>query len=124
MKSVLVVEDDPLSRELLADWLEAQGYACYAAATLGAAREIVISRKPDLVLLDVNLGPEDGLELAHWLRAEPSFAGIPVIVVTAHAMVAEKERIERSGCSAFVSKPVDFGLLKSCMERFLPEASE
>ncbi len=108
---ILVVEDDPLSRELLCDWLETEDYEVVTAADLQAAFNAVHDQSPHLVLLDVKLGTDDGLELASWMRKQPEFQYIPVIAVTAHAMVTEQERISRSGCNAVVPKPVDFALL-------------
>jgi len=71
------------------------------------------------VLLDVQLGADDGLSLAAWLRQQPALRDIPVIAVTAHAMVTERERILQAGCNACVSKPVDFKLLREHLERWL-----
>ncbi len=108
---ILVVEDDPLSRELLFDWLETEGYEVVTAADLQAGFAAIHSQPPHLVLLDVKLGADNGLKLAFWMRQQPELRHIPVIAVTAHAMVTEQERIFQAGCNAVVSKPVDFKLL-------------
>ena len=121
MNRILIVEDDPLSRELLSDWLEGRDFHIQAVDNLSAGLRAVQSQKPDLVLLDVNLGSEDGLELAAWMRRQEGFSSIPVIAVTAHAMVTERERIMQSGCSAFVPKPVDFRVLEDCLRQWLPK---
>ncbi len=107
---ILVVEDNPVSRELLCDWLEAEGYEVLVAEDLQGAFA-ALGRPPDAVLLDVQLGDEDGLSLASWIRRQPVLCRIPVIAVTAHAMVTEQERILEAGCNACVPKPVDFRLL-------------
>ncbi len=116
---ILVVEDDQLSRELLCDWLEMEGYEVRDAADLKSAFREIQCRPPDLVLLDVKLGGDDGLDLASWLRRQPAFSPIPVIAVTAHAMVTERERILEAGCNAWVAKPVDFRLLRETMRHWL-----
>jgi two-component system cell cycle response regulator/two-component system cell cycle response regulator DivK len=118
-KRILVVEDNPLNRELLCDWLEAEGHEVRSAQDLAGAQRLLQSERPDAVLLDVQLGNEDGLFLAAWMRQQPSFSGIPVIAVTAHAMVTELQRFLQSGCNACISKPIDFKLLNQELEKWL-----
>jgi CheY-like chemotaxis protein len=109
---ILVVEDNPLNRELLRDWLEVEGYEVWSAAGLKASYEVFAKLLPDAVLLDINLGAENGLDLVAWMRQKPETREIPVIAVTAHAMAAEQERILKSGCIACLSKPIDFQRLR------------
>lgn len=116
---ILVVEDDPLSRELLCDWLETEGYEVVTAVDLKAGFDVMHSQPPHLVLLDVKLGADDGLTLASWMRQQPELQHIPVIAVTAHAMVTEQDRIFQAGCNAVVSKPVDFKLLAEHLQSTL-----
>ncbi len=123
MKShVLVVEDNAFSREMLCDWLELQGFSVDSARSLSEALAAVARCEPDAVLLDVQLGAEDGLSLAAWLRLDKARRHIPVIAVTAHAMFSEQERILRAGCNACISKPVDFRLLLEKLNRWLTVA--
>jgi len=117
--SILVVEDNPLNRELLCDWLEAEGYHVCSAETLSSAMASMEQCAPDTVLLDVQLGHEDGLSLAAWMRLQPKLCRIPVIAVTAHALVTEQYSFLRAGCNACVSKPIDFKILRQELERWL-----
>jgi two-component system cell cycle response regulator DivK len=118
--SILVVEDNALNRELLCDWLESEGHEVVSVENLGAAfRTLVENQQPDAVLLDVQLGDEDGLSLAAWMRQQPKLRHIPVIAVTAHAMVTEHQRFLQAGCNACISKPVNFKLLSEQLERWL-----
>src|SRR5467141_4885975 len=119
MHRILVVEDNALNRELLCDWLEAQGYAVLSAENLGSAQRLLHGQQPDAVLLDVQLGDEDGLSLAAWMRQQPKLCRIPVIAVTAHALVTEHQRFLQAGCNACISKPVNFKLLSEQLERWL-----
>ncbi|HEX9345125.1 MAG TPA: response regulator [Candidatus Acidoferrum sp.] len=119
MPRILVVEDNAINRELLCDWLEAQDYEVLSAEDLGGAQRLLQSEQPDAVLLDVQLGGEDGLSLAVWMRRQPEFSGIPVIAVTAHAMVTEQQRFLQAGCNACISKPVDFKLLSRELDKWL-----
>jgi len=95
---ILVVEDNQLNRELLCDWLEVEGYEVWSAADLKASCEVFATRIPDAVLLDINLGSENGLDLVAWMRQKPEMCEIPVIAVTAHALVTERaaERASRN----------------------------
>jgi CheY-like chemotaxis protein len=119
MPCILVVEDNAINRELLCDWLEARGYVVLSAEDVATSQRLLQSRQADAVLLDVQLGSEDGLSLASWTRQQPGFSGIPVIAVTAHAMVTEQQRFLQSGCNACISKPIDFKLLKRTLDKWL-----
>jgi CheY-like chemotaxis protein len=118
---ILVVEDNQLNRELLRDWLEMEGYEVWSAADLQASYEVFSKRVPHAVLLDINLGKDDGLDLVAWMRQKPDMLEIPVIAVTAHALVAEQERILKAGCRACLSKPINFQLLREELNRWLQD---
>ncbi len=120
---ILVVEDNQPNRELLCDWLEAKGFEALAAENLEQAFAAIKNQPLHAVLLDVQLGPEDGLSFAAWLRREPNLKNIPVIAVTAHAMVTDQERVILAGCNACVPKPVDFQLLCEKLQQWLTVAS-
>jgi two-component system cell cycle response regulator DivK len=116
---ILVVEDNQLNRELLRDWLEMEGYEVWSAADLNAGYEVFSKQLPDAVLLDINLGAENGLDLLAWMRQKPDLAKIPVIAVTAHALAAEHEGILQAGCKACLSKPINFQRLQEELKRWL-----
>jgi CheY-like chemotaxis protein len=116
---ILIVEDNPANRELLQDWLEIEGYEVWGAADLKASYEVLEVDLPDVVLLDINLGAENGLDLLAWMRRKGSLDSIPVIAVTAHALATEQERILQAGCVACLSKPIDFKELREQLRRWL-----
>lgn len=118
---ILVVEDNPLNRELLCDWLEAEGHEVLSVEDLRGAFRTLEDQPPDAVLLDVQLGDEDGLSLPAWMRRQPKLCHVPVIAVTAHALVTEQQRFLEAGCNACVSKPVNFKLLSQQLERWLDQ---
>lgn len=117
---ILVVEDNALNRELICDWLTAEGHEVSSVEDLEGAKSSIDNRLPDAVLLDVQLGAEDGLSLATWMRKEPKLCAIPVIAVTAHALVTEQSRFLEAGCNACVSKPINFKVLRDELDRWLP----
>ena len=116
---ILVVEDNQLNRELLRDWLEVEAYEVWCAADLKESYEVFSKRLPDAVLLDINLGKENGLDPLAWMLQKPEARETPVIAVTAHALVAEQEQILKAGCRACLSKPVDFQQLRKELDRWL-----
>ncbi|HEV8384161.1 MAG TPA: response regulator [Candidatus Acidoferrales bacterium] len=117
---ILVVEDNALNLELLCTWLGTEGYEVLTATDLKTAFSLVESNPPHAVLLDVQLGADDGLALADWIRRQPALRHIPLIAVTAHALLSERDHILNSGCNACISKPVDFNLLRKSLDRWLP----
>jgi CheY-like chemotaxis protein len=124
VKRVLVVEDNFPNRELLCDWLEMERFAVVAAENLTEAFVALENEGPHLVLLDVQLGHEDGLVLAAAMRKDPRRSTIPIIAVTAHAMVTDQERVIQAGCNACVSKPIDFKVLRQQMDWWLSRSEQ
>ncbi|MFZ0884570.1 MAG: response regulator [Candidatus Acidiferrales bacterium] len=120
---ILVVEDNAPNRELLSDWLEAEGFEVLSAENLEQAYSAFDHPPIHAVLLDIQLGREDGLSLAMWIPRDAILQHLPVIAVTAHAMVTEQERVLQAGCDACVSKPIDFKLLGKQRERWLDPAA-
>ena len=118
---LLVVEDNQVNRELLRDWLEVEGYEVWSAADLQTSYDVFAKRIPDAVLLDINLGKDDGLDLVAWMRQKPEIGEIPVIAVTAHALVADQERILQAGCRACLSKPINFEGLREQLNHWLQD---
>jgi len=116
---ILIVEDNPPNRELLQDWLETEGYEVWSAPDLEAGYKALAMDPPDVVLLDINLGGENGLDLVAWMRRKADLYSIPVIAVTAHALATEQARILQAGCVACLSKPLDFKDLREQLGRWL-----
>jgi CheY-like chemotaxis protein len=119
---ILVVEDNLANRELLCDWLNSEGFEVESVENLEQSVAALTAAPPHAVLLDVQLGSEDGLFLAKWIRQKPELQRIPVIAVTAHAMVTDQERVLQAGCNACVSKPIDFKVLSHHLDTWLSHA--
>jgi len=100
-----------------------EGYEVLSATDLQASYAVFAQRLPDVVLLDINLGGEDGLDLVAWMRRKTAFGEIPVIAVTAHALAKEQERILQAGCVACLSKPIDFQQLRKRLQHWLQVSS-
>ena len=120
MKSrILIVEDNQPNRELLSDWLEVEGFEVLSAENLAQSFAALQSSEVDAVLLDVQLGTDDGLTIATWMRNQPALRNIPVIAVTAHAMLTDHQRVLNAGCNGCVSKPIDFRALREQLDRWI-----
>ncbi len=104
---VLVIEDNPMNMELATDLLQLQGYEVLQAGTafeaLGLLREVT----PDLILMDIQLPGLNGLDLTRDLRQDPRTKDIPIIAITAYAMLGDEEKAVRAGCNAYIPKPIE-----------------
>ena len=118
MKTILIVEDVELNRDLLVQLLEDE-YRLVLANDGAAALERVAQERPDLILMDLSLPRMDGWEATRRLKADQSLSKIPVIVLSAHAMRGDEERARASGCDDFLTKPIDETLLFQKLERHL-----
>jgi two-component system cell cycle response regulator DivK len=111
MTKILLVEDNELNRDMLSRRLERRGFkvvlACDGRHGILTAR----SECPDLILMDLSLPEIDGWQAIRFLKARPDTAGIPILVLTAHAMISDRERALHAGCDGFACKPVDFDSL-------------
>ena len=121
-KTVLIVEDNELNQKLLRDVLEAYGYATIAtgqgAAALGLARE----NQPDLILMDLQLPDISGLDAVRGLKRHQQTRTIPVVAVTAFAMVGDERKALASGCDAYIAKPLLLRSFIEIIERFVGTA--
>jgi CheY-like chemotaxis protein len=118
MKTILIVEDVELNRDLLVQLLE-DDYRLVLAEDGQAALEKAMQAKPDLILMDLSLPRMDGWEATRRLKADGSLSKIPVIVLSAHAMRGDEERARASGCDDFLTKPIDETLLYETIARHL-----
>ncbi len=105
-KTVLYIEDNFHNRRLVRKVLVARGYNVEEAADGEEGLEKVRTLHPDVVLLDISLPKMDGIEVVKHIRADPELREIPVIALTASAMVGDRERFLAAGCDDYLSKPV------------------
>ncbi len=112
MKKVLVVDDNPVSRELIREVLESAHQRILEAGDGEEALEKVLQEEPDLVLLDIQLPVLDGYEVLRRIRGNPRYARLPVIALTAFAMREDCERALAVGFDDYVTKPIDTASLR------------
>ena len=104
--AILVAEDNPTIRSLVAGYLEQKGLRVFQAGNGEEVLTLAKRERPDLILMDVRLPVMDGLETVHRLRQDPELNRMPVIALTALAMPGDKERCLESGMDDYISKPV------------------
>jgi CheY-like chemotaxis protein len=104
---VLVVEDNEANQLLARSVLEREGYCVVLAGAAEDALEKVVETLPDLILMDIQLPGQDGLSLTRQLKALPATATIPIIALTAHAMIGDREAAIAAGCAGYIAKPID-----------------
>ncbi|MFM7345651.1 MAG: response regulator [Tagaea sp.] len=118
-KTVLIVEDNELNMKLFHDLLEAHGYATLQTKDGIEAMKIARQKRPDLILMDIQLPEVSGLEVTKWLKEDPDLRAIPVVAVTAFAMKGDEDKIRQGGCEAYIAKPISVAKFLETVQRFL-----
>jgi CheY-like chemotaxis protein len=122
-KTVLIVEDEEDAADLFAEMMRVSGFRVLKTTRSTPALDMMISEKPDVVLLDIMMPETSGLEILRQMRRDPALAGIPVVVVSAVSMPADIRIGMEAGASVYLSKPVGFRELKEAVEQALAKAA-
>lgn len=122
-KLVLIVEDNDLNMKLFRDLLEAHGYATLHTHNGRDVLDIARARKPDLILMDIQLPEISGLEITRWLKDDAQLRHIPVIAVTAFAMKGDEEKMRIGGCEAYLAKPISINTFIATVKQCLAPPS-
>lgn len=105
-KTVLVVEDDPLSLKLFAEVLRAHGYSVQAVPDAPSAMISLAKCRPDLILLDIVLPDVDGRQLLKLIKTDTGLRGIPVLAVSAYFVLADRQMFIALGAADLIIKPL------------------
>ena len=116
---ILVVDDNDAGQLLVRTVLELEGFQVDSASSSQEVLDRLNVRKPDLILMDVQLPGQDGLALTRQLNADPSTDAIPVVALTANAMAGDREQALAAGCIGYISKPIDTRILGDQVREFL-----
>jgi len=103
--SILVVEDNSQNMRLMSDILNAAGYQVLQAEDGSQGWKLAQEHRPGLILMDIQLPDISGLEVTKRLKNDKELKSIPIIAVTAFAMVGDKEKIIEAGCDGYIPKP-------------------
>jgi len=123
-REILIAEDDPLNRVLLATFLEEAGYRVGVAANGMQALKLIREGMPDLVITDVNMPEMNGLELCRRLRSHHKLARIPIIMLSGLTEPTEILAGYAEGADDYVGKPIDFAVLGAKIEALLQRSRD
>jgi two-component system cell cycle response regulator DivK len=107
MSLILIIEDNEKNLKLVRDVLQVKGYATIEAGNAEDGVELARERKPDLILMDIQLPGMSGIEALKVLRADATTAAIPAIAVTASVMQQDRRLITEAGFDGYVGKPIN-----------------
>ena len=118
-KTVLIVEDNELNMKLFNDLLEAQGYITIQTRDGMDALRLAHERRPDLVIMDIQLPEVSGLDVTRQLKQDNDLKSIPIIAVTAFAMKGDEEKIREGGCEDYIAKPISVTKFLETVQKYL-----
>lgn len=119
MPKILLVEDNEMNRDMLSRRLQRKGYHILTAESAELGLSLASLELPDLILMDITLPEMDGWEAALRLKADENTRHIPVIALTARALVSDQAKAFEVGCDDYDTKPVDFTRLTEKIEALL-----
>lgn len=117
--TILIVDDNQDSRELLTKLLVNKGYKTFEAVDGEDAIDKAVSIGPDLILIDQSLPKLKGYEVTKRLKEMERFRSIPIVALTAHAMRGEKDKALKAGCDGYIAKPIDIRTLPGVIQGYL-----
>ena len=121
-KRILVVEDQEDNRQIIRDMLTFTDYEIVEAESGEAALALVATKRPDLILMDIQLPGIDGYEVTRRIKADPALRSIPIIAVTSYALSGEEQKARAAGCNEYVPKPYSPRQLLAKIRQYLPKA--
>jgi CheY-like chemotaxis protein len=108
-----------MNRDMLSRRLERKGYSVVTAHDGEQGHSLACSEMPDLILMDISLPVRDGWEVTRLLKSSESTRHIPIIALTAHAWVTDRDKAFEAGCDDYDTKPIEFGRLSEKIENLL-----
>ena len=121
MSMILIVEDNEKNMKLVRDILQHKGYTTLEAATGGEGVRLALERRPDLILMDIQLPDIDGIAALREIRKDAALDATPVLAVSASVMPDDQQKIVTSGFDAFITKPINLKQFLDTVQRFLAE---
>jgi len=119
MFKILLIEDNEMNRDMLSRRLQKRGYSVVNAYDSETGQAMARSEGPDLILMDIGLPDIDGWEVTRLLKSVEETRHIPIIALTAHALITDRQKAFEVGCDDYDTKPVDFARLSEKMENLL-----
>jgi CheY-like chemotaxis protein len=120
----LIVDDNPINLKLASDVLAADGFSVLQAQDAEQALRVLEDAMPDIILMDIALPGMDGLTLTRKLKADPRFARIPIIAITAFAMKGDDRKALDAGCEGYITKPINTRVFAGQLLEYLRRARD
>jgi len=121
---ILVIEDNPQNLELMTYLLRAFGYTALTAANGEEGLGVVRRERLDLIICDIHLPRMDGYEVAYELKRDPMLRRIPLVAVTALAMVGDREKVLAAGFDGYIDKPIEPEIFVKQVESFMDKSGK
>jgi CheY-like chemotaxis protein len=121
MPKILLVEDNEMNRDMLSRRLERRGHSVVMANDGGQGLSMAGTEMPDLILMDISLPVMDGCEVTRRLKADKRTRHIPIIALTANALVTDRVKAINAGCDDYDTKPIEFSRLSEKIHNCLTE---
>jgi two-component system cell cycle response regulator DivK len=119
MPKILLVEDNEMNRDMLTRRLQRKGYEVVTAHDGEQGHSLAFSENPDIILMDISLPVMDGWEITRLLKANEATRHIPIIALTAHALVTDRTKAFEVGFDDYDTKPVEFARLSEKIDNLL-----
>lgn len=119
MARILIIEDNPENMQLMMYLLTAFGHTVLETTLGETGLRLAKAESPDLILCDLHMPGMDGYEVAKRLKLDPQLAAIPLVAVTAYAMVGDREKVLAAGFNGYIPKPINPELFVGEIEIFL-----
>ncbi len=118
-KRILVIEDTENNRRILNDLLTRSGFEVIEANDGEKGVAMAADRKPDLILMDIQLPIVDGYEATRRIKSNPALREIPIIAVTSYALSGDEAKARAAGCDGYVAKPFSPRVILAKVREFL-----
>lgn len=118
-KKILIVEDNEMNMKLFCDVVKLSGYEAICLRSGVTAIEVAMQHKPCLILMDIQLPEISGIDLIGNFKQNKNLKTIPIIAITAFAMKKDEDKIVKTGCEAYISKPICIQKLQETIKKLV-----
>ncbi len=119
MKTGLIIEDNEDNMTLITRFLKKFGYQIIEAETGRQGVDAALQKKPDFIILDIQLPDIDGTEVLRLIRESEDGGSVPIIAMTSFAMSGDREKLLDAGCNGYIEKPIDPDRVLSQIKRVI-----